>query len=256
MLRHSFVHVPGLGLKTEQSLWTQGCHSWDHFLADPAQYRIGSASRTLAESVITGSVSALERLDGRFFAEAFNECDVWRVWPDFRPKTVYLDIETDGGQSPDALTMVGLYDGDRFTCLVKGQDLDQYPDVIAQYEMVVTFFGAGFDLPMLRRAFPQARVPRLHIDLCHTLKRLGFKGGLKKIEKQLGLCRGDEVDGLTGWDAVRLWREYRNGKDASLERLIAYNREDVVNLEHLAQVAYDRSRGLLLAESGLAPGAF
>lgn len=256
MLRNSFVHVPGLGLKTEQSLWAQGCHSWNHFLAAPGDFRIGSASRTLAESVVSGSVLALDRLDGRFFADAFNESDVWRVWPDFRPKTVYLDIETDGGQSPDAITMVGLFDGDKFTCLIKGQDLDTYPEVIEQYELVVTFFGSGFDLPMLRRAFPQAKVPRLHIDLCHSMKRLGFKGGLKKIEKQLGLCRGDDVDGLTGFDAIRLWREHLRGRDEALERLVAYNREDVVNLEHLAQVAYDRSRGLLLAESGLAPGAF
>jgi uncharacterized protein YprB with RNaseH-like and TPR domain len=210
----------------------------------------------LTESVLRGSVGALDQLDGKFFADAFNECDLWRVWPDFRPKTVYLDIETDGGQSPDSITMVGLYDGDQFTCLVKGQDLDQYPEVIAQYQMVVTFYGSGFDLPVLRRAFPHAAVPRLHLDLCHTLKRLGFKGGLKKIEKQLGLDRGQELDGLTGWDAVRLWREYQRGRDESLERLIAYNREDVVNLEHLAQVAFDRSRGLLLAESGLAPGTF
>ncbi|MFX4462410.1 hypothetical protein ABTA61_19435, partial [Acinetobacter baumannii] len=70
---------------------------------------------SLTESVIQGSVEALERLDGRFFAEAFNEGDLWRVWPEFRPKTVYLDIETDGGQSPDSITMVGLYDGDQFT---------------------------------------------------------------------------------------------------------------------------------------------
>jgi len=40
-------------------------------------------------------------------------------------------------------------------------------------------------------------------------------------------------------DAIRLWREYLRGNQTSLDQLIAYNREDVVNLEFLAQVAYD-----------------
>ena len=205
----------------------------------------------MAVSVLEGSVSALERLDGQFFCEAFSTGDLWRLWPDFRPKTVYLDIETDGGQSGNAITTVGLYDGETFTCLIKGVDLDSFPEVIARYDMMVTFFGAGFDVPMLRKAFPYARYPRLHLDLCFALKKIGIRGGLKNIEKQLGLRRGAGVDGLSGLDAIRLWREYRNGRDSSLATLIEYNREDVVNLEHLAQVTFDRSKGLLMDGYGL-----
>jgi uncharacterized protein YprB with RNaseH-like and TPR domain len=147
--------------------------------------------------------------------------------------------------------MVGLYDGADFKCLINGIDLEEFPSVIARYNVIVTFFGSGFDLPMLKKAFPEVEFDHIHIDLCHTLKRLGFRGGLKKIEKQLGIARGANTDGLNGWDAVRLWREYQSGRESSLDTLVEYNREDVVNLETLAEVAFDRLRGATLAEAGL-----
>ncbi|MES1227590.1 MAG: exonuclease, partial [Armatimonadota bacterium] len=108
MLRNSFVHIPGLGHTTERSLWTQGCRSWTDYLAEPTAFSIGSASRSLAQSVIEGSVAAAERLDAQFFSDAFSVSELWRLWPDFRPKTVYLDIETDGRNSSDAITTVGM----------------------------------------------------------------------------------------------------------------------------------------------------
>jgi uncharacterized protein YprB with RNaseH-like and TPR domain len=50
---------------------------------------------------------------------------------------------------------------------------------------------------------------------------------------------------------VRLWREYQEGRDKSLETLIEYNREDVVNLERLAEIAYERLRNATLLGAGL-----
>ena len=109
--------------------------------------------------------------------------------------------------------------------------------------MIVTFFGIGFDVPMLLKRFPRLPMDQIHLDLCPTLREVGFKGGLKKIEKELGIARGEDTDGLNGRDAIYLWRRYeRNRDEAALATLIAYNREDVVNLETLAQIAYDRMR--------------
>lgn len=138
--------------------------------------------------------------------------------------------------------MCGLFDGVEFRALVDGNDLGQFPDIISNYSMIVTFFGSGFDLPMLQRRFPNWKPDQIHIDLCPTLKRLGLRGGLKKIESQLGISRVSEAQGLSGIDAIRLWRMHRYGSDTALDTLIAYNREDVVNLEKLAEFAYSRLR--------------
>jgi uncharacterized protein YprB with RNaseH-like and TPR domain len=157
---------------------------------------------------------------------------------------VFLDIETDGGDRGESVTMVGLYDGEKFQALIRDEDLSTFPDVISHYGMIITFFGTGFDLPMLQRCFPNLRFDQIHMDLCPTLRRLGLYGGLKKIEKAVGIERAPETAGLTGLDAVRLWRAYRLGSDSAMERLLAYNRDDVVNLEKLADIAYKRLFGL------------
>jgi uncharacterized protein len=134
--------------------------------------------------------------------------------------------------------VVGVYDGRELRQYVRGVNLHRFPDEMEECRLLVTFFGSGFDLPVLRRAFPETRFDVLHIDLCHSLKRLGYSGGLKRVETELGIARSEQTAGLSGWDAVRLWEEYRRGSGRSLARLLAYNEEDVVNLERLMQIAY------------------
>lgn len=246
MLRRTFLHVPGLGASTERNLWDQGCLTWDHYLAEPKAYKVGTADPGLVKETLLRSVEAVERQQHQFFRDALGTRLAWRAWPEFRESCAYLDIETDGGFGGDSVTCVGLYDGRDFRCLIKDDDLGQFPDILSKYGMVVTFFGLGFDVPMLQRAFPYLNFDQIHLDLCPTLKRLGYRGGLKKIEREFGIDRG-LTDGLDGRDAIRLWRSYLRGDASALELLVAYNRQDVVNLETLAQIAYDKS---LVAETG------
>ncbi|MCJ7752139.1 MAG: ribonuclease H-like domain-containing protein, partial [Armatimonadetes bacterium] len=124
----------------------------------------------------------------------------------------------------------------------KGEDLQDFAEDISEYSLLVTFFGTCFDVPFLLRRFPQLAFDHLHIDLCWALRRLGLTGGLKHIERQLGVPRSPETENHDGWDAVRLWREWERGSRESLDRLKAYNREDIVNLERLMHYAYDHLR--------------
>ncbi len=78
-----------------------------------------------------------------------------------------------------------------------------------------------------------------HIDLRYVLSNLGYKGGLKKCEKRLGIDRG-ELDGIDGFFGVKLWFDYLENKNYNaLETLLAYNIEDVVNLELILILAYN-----------------
>ena len=100
---------------------------------------------------------------------------------------------------------------------------------------LVTFNGAGFDVPFIRGAFPSARLPPAHLDLLTCARRLRWRGGLKAIERQLGLSRDLDVRVLAGSDAVRLWRTYeRTGSTNALRLLVGYNRADCENLEPVA----------------------
>jgi uncharacterized protein YprB with RNaseH-like and TPR domain len=239
VLRRTFLHAPGVGQTAERLLWDQGCTDWSHYLDAPGQFRTGAADPDDVRECLLRSEEALAEGRHQFFSEALGLRHAWRAWPEFRDRMVYLDIETDGGFGGDAVTCVGLYDGKDFQCLVRDDDLGTLPDVLSRYGMVVTFFGSGFDIPILRRAFPWLGFDQIHLDLCPTLKRIGYRGGLKRIEKEFGIDRG-LTDGLDGRDAIRLWRSYQRGDDSALELLVAYNRQDVVNLERLAETAYSR----------------
>jgi uncharacterized protein YprB with RNaseH-like and TPR domain len=240
VLEKTFIHIPGLGETTERSLWEQGCLSWEQLAGNLDRYSCGSALRSTVERTLKGSAKALANGEHQFFRRKLGLKEAWRAFPDFRSSCVYLDIETDGGNSGSSVTVIGMYDGKDFTCLTKGEDLGNFPDFISHYSMIVTFCGATFDLPTLQRCFGSLKFDQIHIDLYPTLKRLGHHGGLKKIEANLGIERSPETAGLNGYDAVKLWRRHiQLGDTRALDRLIAYNREDVVNLERLAEYAYE-----------------
>lgn len=252
MLRQTFIHISGIGHETEASLWKQGCNSWSHYLEDLSRFKVGGADREFVRKQLMSSVTSLETGRHQFFARGLGLKEAWRAFPEFRSSCIYLDVETDGGQNGGSVTMIGLYDGSNFQCLVKGDNLENFRDIISHYSMIVTFSGSVFDLPILQKCFSGLRFDQIHLDLCPTFRRIGVQGGLKKIEKQFGIARSPETDGLNGYDAILLWRRFeRNRDDSALERLIAYNREDVVNMERLAEIAYERLQEETLVKAGL-----
>ncbi|HET6383815.1 MAG TPA: ribonuclease H-like domain-containing protein [Armatimonadota bacterium] len=235
MLTRTFIHVPGVGLATERKLWRQGFDSWDLCLETPDRIPLASGARDRLLNTLSDSRLALANRDARYFAHALPAGEHWRAARSFR-KVGFLDIETDGGVT---VTVIGLYDGNRVRQYVRGDNLDLFEEEIAGYEMLVTFFGSGFDIPMLRRTFRSLPFDMLHLDLCHALRKIGYRGGLKAIERSVGLERSAETTGLGGWDAVRLWQEYQAGSEEALALLLAYNAEDIVNLEPLLDLAYE-----------------
>ncbi|MBL8059873.1 MAG: ribonuclease H-like domain-containing protein [Chthonomonas sp.] len=239
MLTRTFSHIQGIGRQTEAALWAHGCETWDDFLAEPDRYSVGGASRSLVIEQIRQSKQALEAKHHQYFAKTLGLAESWRAWQEFKDSCLYLDIETDGTNSSDSITTIGAYDGSQFVALIKGHDLERFRDLITNYSMIVSFNGFSFDVPVLQRRFRDVVFDHIHLDLMLPLKRLGYRGGLKKIEAHLGIQRSPETAGLTGRDAIWLWRRYLRGDESAMETLIAYNREDCVNMERLAEVAYD-----------------
>lgn len=246
MLRQTFLHVPGVGYRTEERLWRSGFESWDD-VGTPKADRLPRHLRTTLESELGASEDALRRGRYRYFRVRLPTREHWRAWPEFRGKVAFLDIETTGLDiGRDALTVVGLYDGSRKRSFIRGENLEDLPHALEDRQLLVTFNGLRFDVPFLQRAFPRMRLDQLHMDLMDPLHRLGYWGGLKRIERHLGIERSEETSGIGGFEAVRLWEAYQAGDDDALDTLVAYNREDVVNLEPLAEFAYEAMRTLVL----------
>ena len=160
------------------------------------------------------------------------------LYHDRPDEAVFLDIETTGlSPETDEITLIGAMVGGQSTVFVEGESLEEFPAYIAERPLLVSFNGIQFDVPFLRARFPQARLDQPHIDLRFVLRSLGYRGGLKAIERQLGLQREEEIQGMGGLEAVRLWQRYRRGDRAALERLIRYNLADVGNLIELMEIA-------------------
>ncbi len=238
MLQHTFCHIPGIGVKTERKLWEAGITNW-HLWQQESPVRLPTAARLEAVRVLDDSLSALEK-DPAFFTTKLAGTEPWRIFPHFRNRTAYLDIETTGLDEYAEVTTIALYDGNKVFTYINGRNLDDFVDDIQQYQVIVSYNGKSFDVPFLERYF-RIRLDQAQIDLRYVLARLGIKGGLKGCEKQLGLNRGN-LDGVDGYFAVLLWHQYKqNNDERALETLLAYNVEDTVNLERLAVEAYNRN---------------
>ena len=245
MLEHTFVHIPGIGPKTEQYLWEKGILTWRDFLMHK-ETPLSPGRATLVRQILQASLQ--NRGNIRFFAERLSSSDTWRLFSRFRHRAVYLDIETSGlYQGVDEITVIGIYDGQSVKTFVQGINLDEFETAIAPYELIITFNGSQFDLPFIRRQFPNIALPPAHIDLRFFLKKLGYRGGLKVIEKSFGLSRESGVDGLDGYAAVLLWHAYQNGDKGALDRLIQYNTADIVDLEPLMEQGYEEMKERLLS---------
>jgi uncharacterized protein YprB with RNaseH-like and TPR domain len=244
LLENTFIHVPGVGPGTEQRLWQLGILTWKQYLHSKqplfSPTRDAFVRKNLADSLTN-------RDDILFFHERLSSGDRWRLYDAFKERAVYLDIETSGGyEDVDEITVIGLYDGDTVQTFVNGVNLKEFETAIASYEVVITFNGALFDLPVIRRHFRHVELPPVHIDLRFFLKRLGYRGGLKAIEKTFSISRSTQIDGMSGYDAVHLWEAYRSGDDGALECLIEYNTADIVNLKPLMERGYREMRRRLL----------
>ncbi len=146
-------------------------------------------------------------------------------------KKLYLDIETTGlSKQRHDVTVVGAYDREKVYQLVKGRNLceENLCELIENADCIVTYNGKRFDVPFLKEKY-DIELNGNHKDLMYLGWKVGLKGGLKKIEKEIGVGRDSGVCG--GSEAVRLWKKYqRKGCKESLRKLLMYNREDVVNL--------------------------
>ncbi|MBZ5638952.1 MAG: ribonuclease H-like domain-containing protein [Acidobacteriia bacterium] len=228
MLTRSFVHVPGVGERRERGLWQRGYTDWNAFLRGHPE----GPWRDLIAS----------RLDPERAARDLPRREMWRLATAFSGRVAFLDIETTGlSPGRDGITCVGLSDGERVEALVQGRDLGRLKTVLERFELLVTYNGSCFDLPVLAAAFPEIDFHRFHhIDLRYPLHRLGLKGGLKGVERTLGLARPEEIQGADGYLAVLLWDQHVGGHPRALETLVRYCLEDVVHLIPLLAHAYDR----------------
>ena len=202
---------------------------------------IPSARKARICEEIKKSSERLATKDCYFFSQCLPSAEHWRAYPLFSDSIAFVDIETTGlSQRRDRITVIGIYDGRESKTYIRDINLNDVVEEFSKYKLLVSFNGARFDLPFIKSEFPEIEFRQLHVDLMYPLRRIGYNGGLKNIEKLLGISRSEDTEGLTGFDAVRLWKQYERGNQDALDKLIEYNKEDVINLKIIIELTYPK----------------
>jgi len=239
VLRHTFLHLRGVGPRTEARFWREGVFTWDEALRHPLPW-LGAWQREQARWELAESCRRLALGDALYFQGLLPAGERWRLLADFLPQAVCLDIETTGLYwGANVITVIGLYDGCQYRAFVRGRDLHLFPEAVRRYRLVITYNGQRFDLPFIEAEMGPVLSGLAHLDLMYVLRRLGLRGGLKRVEQVTGLARPSALQGLSGYHALVLWRLHRSGHRGALDTLVRYNAEDVVGLLPLAVLAYN-----------------
>ena len=154
----------------------------------------------------------------------------------------YLDIETTGLTPFDCeITVIGIHicrgDDTELVQLV-GRDVtaDGTLQALRDVDVIYSYNGSRFDLPFIYSRLGINLVELFtHHDLMYDCWRNNLYGGLKAVERQLGIRR--ILAEMNGIEAIRLWWKYIDSFDLdALNKLLEYNKEDVVNLKTLKEM--------------------
>lgn len=151
----------------------------------------------------------------------------------------YLDIETTGlSFSNDTITVIGIYrhasNGTEFIQLVDTEiTRTNFSNALDGVGKIYTYNGSRFDIPFINLALEIDIADNFqHHDLMYDCWQRNLYGGLKAVERQLGISR--QLKGIDGREAITLWWKYRLGNNRkALSLLLQYNKEDVLNLQEL-----------------------
>lgn len=241
MIEHTFQMLPSVGKKKETALWESGVRDWDEFLSSESVAGIKSKDR--CDAIVMQAAELLDDEEASLLGDIIPRSEHWRMFDRFKNDAAYLDIETDGLSRDSLVTVVTIHRKKGTTTLTEGIDLDAgtLAEALEGAKILVTFNGSCFDVPVLKNSFPEVDFDLPHYDLRFASKKVGYRGGLKPLEIEMGITREDEIEGVDGAMAVRLWHQWERHQDKdALDILTEYNRADTVNLETIAERIYKR----------------
>ncbi len=241
MIERCFRFLEGISYAGEKRLIEQGIVDWESFLKAKKIKGIRQARKAYYDRKLLKARKMLYSGDSSYFYNVLPLREHWRLYKHLKDEAVYIDIEVNGIGKHSYITVIGLYDRYEPKVMIKGINLDinKLSGYLKNFRYIISFNGTVFDSPFIKKRYPNLlpRVP--HMDLRFLCRRAGFPGGLKEIEKKLGIRRNIIVERFHGGDPLKLYRMFlASGNRHYLDLLVEYNSEDVMNLETIADAVY------------------
>jgi uncharacterized protein YprB with RNaseH-like and TPR domain/predicted nuclease with RNAse H fold/dephospho-CoA kinase len=242
MLDSTFCHLPRIGSKKEHNIWSSGILNWHDFESkNNVQLSLFSQDKKNDLINLDESWQALNQKDTDFFTRHLSKDNYYRIAVNFPEDTLFLDIETTGlSIYYDKITVIGWSLNQDYGFWIQGMEENSFKNVLAKAKILVTFNGTLFDIPFLKKEFPDLQIPLTHIDLRFLGQRVGLSGGQKVIEKVIGIERASHISDMVGETAPILWFKYLKGDWSALKLLISYNHADIVGMKKILDVIIDR----------------
>ncbi len=236
MISGCFRHIRGIGPKTEAALYGKGLHSWLDCLAREDDIPFNGTRRASFLDDIRTSLAAAGSRDIGYFTTLFPTSEQWRILADYFDCATFIDVETTGlsWHRGHASVIVAMHRGILHS-FVYGENLDDFLDCAEEADLLVTFNGNSFDIPFLEKTFHVPSLCRAHLDIRWMAWHQGHRGGLKSIERNMGIRRPPEIDGIDGLEAVELFYRWRQGEQGAREKLIGYCQGDVIATRLVAE---------------------
>ena len=236
MINETFLHLAGVGPVTERRIRDGGVSDWDVALARPEILPFAGQRLERLISQLQGCRAALEADDIAFLVNTLVKKEQWRILGRYNDRVTYFDIETSDLSYDAYVTVIVAWHRGKLLRFVHGENLDGFLDLLDNVELLVSFNGTTFDIPQVLRAWNIPEIPCPHIDLRWQCYHVGWRGGLKQIERKLGITRPEALRDVDGHMAVWLWRRWKYHQDKdSLDLLVYYCGADVITLPMLVE---------------------
>ena len=234
MIRGALRHLPGIGTETLKFLEQSGLRDWKTLLEEPQRIPVSARNRERIVGDILRAEQALAEDDIAYFVENFSRRDHWRILGQYFDRASYFDIEISG-PAMLVVTAIACYHRGEAMTFLRGENLDDFLALLDDVDLLVSFNGDSFDVPMILNAYRIPSLPCPHLDLRWVCYHGQLKGGLKHIERHLGIIRPPDLQGVDGEEAIWLWSAWKTRGDlrarAKLERYCA---ADAVSLKSVA----------------------
>ena len=105
----------------------------------------------------------LKEFERKFERLNLSEKEKWQVYFYFPSHILFVDIETEGlSKEKNDITLIGIYKEDRYYPFIKNLNLDKALKFLAYTPIWITFGGENFDVPFIKKTFPQLKTCLLY----------------------------------------------------------------------------------------------